>query len=143
LKKNKESGYKKGYMTVEASVIMPLLVMIILFMVIFCFYLYNNCVVFQDCYISALRGSQIMDSNSSEIKSKVEVYISELLDNQVYEYEKNSTVEVSALSVKVAAKSSVSNMFHSIGIYNKSSMDTDKSGEAARIDPTLIIRMKY
>ncbi|MCR5799666.1 MAG: pilus assembly protein [Lachnospiraceae bacterium] len=143
MKKNKKSGYKKGYMTVEASVIMPLLVTIILFMVIFCFYLYNNCVVFQDCYISALRGSQIMDSDSSEIKSKVEVYICELLDNQVFEYGKNSDVEVSALSVKVAAKSSVSNMFHSMGIYNKSSMDIDKSGEAARIDPTLIIRMKY
>ena len=59
----------KAYMTIEASFIVPVCTMIIILTIMFLFFLYNNCVVYQDCYIAALRGSQIMDASSAIIQS--------------------------------------------------------------------------
>lgn len=47
----------KGYMTLEASVIMPWVIFIFVFLIYMSFYLYDKCVLFQDAYALCLRGS--------------------------------------------------------------------------------------
>ena len=133
----------RGYITLEASIIMPFLIMIILFSVVFSFFLYNNCVVRQSSYISALRGIQIMNSTSSDVKSRVENYAQTLLDNQIYEYRNDYSVNVDSLKVSVQAKSDMNNLFESFDVYNQSKLVIDKKAEGLRIDPVLLIRIKY
>lgn len=47
----------KGYMTLEASFIIPWVIFLFAFLIYACFYLYDKCVLFQDAYVLALRGS--------------------------------------------------------------------------------------
>ena len=60
----KKSGFKgiefkkaEGYFTVEASLVMPLVIFLIGFIFYLTFYLYNRCAIAQDTYVLAFRGS--------------------------------------------------------------------------------------
>lgn len=46
-----------GYMTLEASFIMPWVIFIFVFLIYVSFYLYDKCVLFQDAYTLCMRGS--------------------------------------------------------------------------------------
>lgn len=54
-----------GYLTVEASLVMPLVIMIYLLMILCGFYLYNRCVISQDNYLLAFRGSRFTDAGKN------------------------------------------------------------------------------
>lgn len=47
----------KGYMSIEASFIMPWVIFIFVFLIYASFYLYDKCVLFQDAYTLCLRAS--------------------------------------------------------------------------------------
>lgn len=47
----------KGYMTLEASFIMPWVIFMFIFLIYTSFYVYDKCVLFQDAYTLCLRGS--------------------------------------------------------------------------------------
>ena len=76
-----------AFLTVEASLLMPMMIMLLVITIYWTFYMYNNCVVYQDCYISSLRGSQMMDMEVSEVKSSVLEYAKDLLNNQLFQYQ--------------------------------------------------------
>ena len=133
----------KGYMTIEASFIVPLTVMICIMIILASFYLYNNCVVYQDCFIAALRGSQIMDASQAEVSTKVHEYASELLENQVYQYSNDPQVDVGMLTVKVKASSHIDIPVSGITLYEGSSFGNTSEAECMRLDPTEIVRLKY
>lgn len=48
----------KGYMTVEAAYVMPLVIALYLLVLTAAFFVYERCVVSQDYYLLALRGSR-------------------------------------------------------------------------------------
>lgn len=55
----------KGYMTVEASYVMPIVIFLYL-LIIFCgFFLYNRCVMSQNNYLLALRGSRFTNAGNN------------------------------------------------------------------------------
>lgn len=47
-----------GYLTVEAAFIMPVILLLYLILIVCGFYLYNRCVISQDSYLVAFRGSR-------------------------------------------------------------------------------------
>ncbi len=47
----------KGYMTLEAALIMPLVFCVIVLLLYFAYYLYGRCILSQDAYILAFRAS--------------------------------------------------------------------------------------
>lgn len=47
----------KGYMTLEASLIVPMIICVLTLLIYFSFYLYGRCVLSQDSYILAFRAS--------------------------------------------------------------------------------------
>ncbi len=49
----------KGYMTVEASFVMPLVLLLYLLIIVSGFYLYDRCVLSQDTYLIAFRTSRL------------------------------------------------------------------------------------
>ncbi|MBQ8596617.1 MAG: pilus assembly protein [Lachnospiraceae bacterium] len=53
-----ESKKLKGYFTVEASFIMPIVLFLYLAVLTAALLLYNRCVVSQDCYLVGLRGAR-------------------------------------------------------------------------------------
>ena len=53
-----------GYLTVEASFVMPIVLFLYLLVILLAFFLYNRCVISQDLYILALRGSRFTDHGS-------------------------------------------------------------------------------
>lgn len=55
----KEGKAFKGYMTLEASLVMPMVICVLVLIIYFSFYLYGRCVLSQDVYILAFRASQV------------------------------------------------------------------------------------
>lgn len=60
-----------GYFTVEASMIVPLIICLISFIFYLTFYLYNQCIVSQDAYLLAFRGSACNGYGNSSNLSRV------------------------------------------------------------------------
>ena len=137
-------GFKKkrcqAYMTLEASFIVPVAVMICVLVIMYLFYMYNNCVVYQDCYIAALRGSQIMDASTSEVRNKVIAYADELLDNQIYQYSRQPVVEVGLMSVKVSASTRIDMVAQGLSLYNEPYFGSQREAQCMRTDPTELVR---
>lgn len=52
----------KGYMTVEATYIVPIVLVIYMMFIMCGFYLYDRCVISQDNYLIALRGSRFTEA---------------------------------------------------------------------------------
>ncbi len=51
-----------GYLTVEASFLMPMVLFLYMLVILCGFYLYNRCVISQDNYLLAFRGSRFTDA---------------------------------------------------------------------------------
>ncbi len=132
-----------GYLTVEASFLVPLMVVILIIVIYWSFYIYNNCVIYQDCYIAALRGCQLMDMKDSEIRNKVEKYVNDLLDNQLFQYQKEATVSVGAITIGVSASTSIENKTVNILMQENDVYLSDRQAESKRIDPVWLIRNVY
>lgn len=55
----------KGYLTVEASFIMPIVLSLYLLIILCGFYLYDRCVISQDNYLLAFRGSRFTETDQN------------------------------------------------------------------------------
>lgn len=130
-----------GYMTVEASFIVPWVFMLFILVLYFTFHLYNTDVVYQDCYIAALRGSQIHNADNGFVKNYVEGQISELLNNQLYEYSKEANVNISVTSIEVEAQSEMNINQGKLMMYRNKLLDTEQSAKAYRLNPVYLIRI--
>lgn len=139
--KNKRK-YLEAYFTVEASYLLPISIIITCFTIIYIFFLYNSVVIYQACYISSLRGSQMMDASKGQIEESVNRFASELLENQIYDYSVNVEVEVGLLSIKTGAESEVENVLNTFDVVADEEMNIKSKAEALRIDPVTILRLK-
>lgn len=133
----------KAFLTVEAALIMPVIIILSLVISIYCFYLYNCGIIYQSCYISALRGTQLMNVTSGEIKTNVEKYLEQLLENQIYEYIDYSKVDVNIFRVEAEAGTQINNIFSKFDVFEDITMDGSCEAEAKISYPVRLIRMKY
>lgn len=141
--KKKRRLLLNGYFTIEASLLLPVVTVLILVVCIICFYLYNSCVVYQACYISALRGSQLLDTPQTEVNQQVKGFMEELLDFQIYDYVKEYKVDTGILVIRTEAKAKVTNLFKVFEEFKDIEMSQKSSGKATITDPVKLIRMKY
>ena len=74
---------KAAYMTVEASLVIPIILGGIVFVMYMGFYLYNVATIRQTAYIVALRGNQMRNVSSYEIENYVEKQVDEMLFQQI------------------------------------------------------------
>lgn len=54
-----------GYMTVEASFLMPMVLFLYLLIILCGFFLYNRCIISQDNYLLAFRGSRFTEASDN------------------------------------------------------------------------------
>lgn len=132
---------KWAYMTLEASLIIPMVLGGIVFILYIGFYLYNSCAIKQAAYIAALRGSQVKNASSDEIEKYVEQQLDDLLSHQILakgNIEKEIKVSIWKVKVKINTDikmplaewlSSITNLWKIEG-----------EAEASRVDPIEIIR---
>lgn len=74
--KNKRGG--DGYMTVEASLIMPIVLLVICFVIYAGFYQHDRCIMEQAAYRAALRGSSLYGADKEEKYRAAEDTLKEL-----------------------------------------------------------------
>lgn len=133
--------FKNAYMTLEASLVMPIILGSIIFTIYLGFYLYNVCTIEQAAYIAALRGSQVTKGSLGEIKNYVEKEMEKLLGNRVLLKEQlEQKIDVSSHKVKVRI---MLNMHMPFFHWVSSKVDfwtIEVKEEANRIYPVDIIR---
>lgn len=132
---------KNAYMTLEASLVIPLIVGGIIFLLFLGFYLYNACVIKQAVYVAALRGSQLTNVTSDEVEAYVQQQLENLMGNQILareNMEKEISVSIGKVKVRISSHmqmpltewiSSVTNLW-----------SIESKAEASRINPVDIIR---
>lgn len=126
-------------MTVEATLVVPMIFVGIIFTIYLGLYLYNASTIKQAAYIAALRGSQLTGVSSETIENYVEQQLEELLNDQILA-RGNVQMEIKVSSQKVRVRIMTDmNMpftqFLSFAI-NLWTIET----EAVRINPVDIIR---
>lgn len=124
----------------EAAMIMPLTIFLFCFLFYLTFYLYNKCIVSQDTYILAFRGSLCCDKEADEVRHYVlkqsaaqfgRKYLS--LNNLI------STVEADSKSVVVKASGRLNTSF-TRKILRQQLWKLSIDREASRSCPVEIIR---
>lgn len=137
----KKEQQKNAYMTVEATLLYPLIFGGILFTICLALYLYHASVVRQVTQVAALRGSLELQMSKKEIQNYVATEIEKLIKERllsVSEIEKE--VEVTESKVKVRLKIKVKLPFVKIPFLDFDWKELDFESQAKRIDPTKIIR---
>ncbi len=139
--RNKKNRFVlNGYMTTEASVIIPLAFICFIIIILYTFFLYNHLTVYQSCYLSALRGSQLKNATNSAVKTYVDREAEKLLDEQVYKYQIDYSSDISMISIKVNARSFIDNMLAGYGLYTTEKLSSNRDVSINRIDPVDYIR---
>lgn len=132
----------KAYITLEASFIVPLMVSVVALIIYVTFFEYNACVVYQDCYIAALRGSQLREMSESEVENQTKTYANNLLQNQIHQYTIRPLVKVGALSVTVEADNTTDLHIPSIlAVQNK--LNSEQKATSSRLNPVTLVRTRY
>lgn len=99
----------KGYMTVEAALVFPIALSVIVFIIYAGFYRYDQCVLTIDCCRAALEGAQCyrypVESATGQQRAYNEAYdrMGELVDGQVISMAAEYAVEVEGRTVRVSA----------------------------------------
>ena len=138
--KKEKREHVNGYFTIEASLIIPLVIFLISGIFYLTFFLYDRCIASQDAYLLAFRGSLCCDKNAGEIEQYVhrlakeqlgERYIASIgLQNSVYA--DNSAVEVTIEGCV--------NAVYTKQLLTKSRWDFQEHAKAERICPVKLIR---
>ncbi len=97
-----------GYLTVEASMIMPLVIFLMALLIYLTFFLYNRCVLSQDAYILAFRGSISDKEGESEILEYLEESAGIQFGNKyvgMKDLHKSITISNKSVTVRIQGKS--------------------------------------
>ena len=98
----------KGYMTLEASLLMPMVICILTLLIYFTYYLYGRCIISEDSYILAFRAT-ISDKGGApyDPEGYVAEKASDVAGKKYFGSEKPQfTSEISGKDVRVVGKSS-------------------------------------
>ncbi len=138
--KKRKSLQAAGYMTVEASFLVPFVIFLMVFLIYLSFYLYDRCVLFQDSYALCFRGSV----------QKVEEPQNYINANQAKQFgtkyfgvgQVNVRANQSGREVSVYADCEVKVPFtHFMTMAGREEWSIKTQAKAQRINPTKIIRM--
>lgn len=90
--KNKKENTYRGSATIEASVIVPFIIVVFVMIIQVCFFLYDECSVWQCCYIAALRADTVTgeDGRKEELTAH---FIRELLQQELMAVSKMEITE--------------------------------------------------
>ncbi len=129
----------KGYMTLEASLLMPFILFLLVFLIYLNFYMYDRCVLYQDAYTLCLLGT------SQKSESAVDYINENMVDQFGQKYFATGGVsgdaEKSGTKVSVTASCGVQVPFtNALTQSDSSGWQTETEASASNINPTSVIR---
>ena len=128
-------------MTLEASLILPVIFAGIIFTIYLGIYLYDISVMKQVAHIAALRGSQLTEASMNEVKIYTEQQLDKLLDSKILMKENLQTeIKVSYGKVKVRIIMNIKIPLMQWLVKDKGMGIVRKEAEAVRVYPVNFIR---
>ncbi|MCH5256907.1 MAG: pilus assembly protein [Lachnospiraceae bacterium] len=129
-----------GYMSIEASFIMPWVIFLFVFIIYTSFYLYDKCVLFQDAYALSLRGS--IQKEDGKVLQYINEHMAEQFGNKYFGVGKvEGKAEQSGQEVRVIGTCSVKIPFDNFLTFsNESGWQIQTEAKAQVINPTKVIR---
>ena len=137
----KENKKKNAYMTLEATLLYPLIFGGILFTISLALYLYHGAVVKQIASVAALRGSLEQQMSQKGIKQLIDSEIDTLIDERLLLVSRiQKEVQVTESKVQVQLQIRVKLPFIGIPFMDFEWQELNFKSEAKRIRPVKIIR---
>lgn len=127
-------------MSLEATLLMPLVIVIIASLLFLSFYLYTLCFLNQTAYIGALRGSLSM-GQGKDVESYVKTEVDQLLLTGVMNTgDVETAISVSLTGVSVRAGTTMKLPVPGLQLWNKGILEINAQKNAYYRDPVGIIR---
>lgn len=140
-KGKREKRKKNAYVTLEASLIFPMIFGGILFTISLAIYLYHAAVVKQITSIAALRGSLEYQISNNEVEKLVEGEIEKLIEEKLFSVsEVQKEIKVTESKVQVRLNIKVKLPFLKIPFLDFKWQQLDFESQARRVKPVKIIR---
>lgn len=128
-------------MTVEASIIMPMIVIVLVFILYIGFYLYDVCVAGQFAYIAALRTSQQKELTMEELEAYGKKQLEELVtDRLVVTDTRQEKIKVTVRKIEVEISTMIQMPFSNFISEKMGLWKIRGNGEVVRTDPVKYIR---
>lgn len=134
------SAAENGYLTVEASLIMPIVLYVCIFVIYTGFFMYDRCLMRQDAYRAALMGSSIYRDNNQNVYNTAYDAMSGFVEEKYIaaEYKYEMTVQS---TVKVLIEGSIQMPFGGIAEFiGAEKWQIQETGESKCINPVIFIR---
>lgn len=132
---------KRGYMTIEATMIMPLIIVGIVFIIYVGFYLYDVSVIRQISYVAALRASRQTDFTSAQMEQYAKNQLKELIDKRLLAVETwRDEIKVNSRTVRISVSAAVQMPFSGFISEKLDLWRIESEAEVTRINPVKYIR---
>ncbi|MEG1846853.1 MAG: TadE/TadG family type IV pilus assembly protein [Lachnospiraceae bacterium] len=141
--KSRVKRTQKGSLTVEASIILPLVIIIIALLLYLSFFLYNRCVIAQMSYIAALRGSLSEEKDDRITEQNIRQEGTVLLNKRLLAQNSirfDNTMASKEVTVSIVSHMRVpfTSLANEVGVRGTWRMEAGKT--VKRIDPIDFIR---
>lgn len=141
IKMQKKIAAKDAYMTLEATLIMPLVLYICIFIIYMGFYIYDRCIMKQDAYRAALKGSSQYVADNQEVYNEVYRSMENLKQDKYIATECNYEITVRE-RVMVSVKGCIKMPFRGIAqITGGGEWKIEEKAESRCINPVVFIRL--
>ena len=139
----KKKVYYDAYMTVEASFIVPLAVMIFLLLLYWGFFCYDKSVSVQCSYLAALRASNEWELTTSELKQMALEELDTLTERMILFVKMDErTADANLLNIETEVSGNMDILFSALRGDDMTNWLIDSKKSAYRLKPSSYIR-KY
>lgn len=141
MRRTDRKGQENGYMTVEASLIMPLVFLVILFIIYVGFYQHDRCVMEQAAYRAALRGSSLYGADKDEKYRAVEDTLRELTENGLVVMEETHEIQIKEQITILSEGNLRIPLSGLVELTGSGEWSAEKKTESRLSDPVFFIRL--
>lgn len=129
-----------AYMTVEATLIVPIVMYVCIFVIYAGFFQYDRCLMRQDAYRAALRGSSIYRANNQEVYNETFAVAENMVADKYIATKSSYEIAVQG-SVSVVMKGCVNMPFRGLAtLVGNSEWQIEETMSSKCINPVFFIR---
>lgn len=133
----------KGMMTIEACILIPIIIMISLLVIWLGFFLYNKTLLMECAGIAAIRGSQMAEADNEALASAAAARAEELLSQKTVAMEIQDiivSVDYGAVTVKIRGVMQIPEAIFLLDIYQDDGWEIYVEQTAERLRSCSILR---
>lgn len=140
---SREYGNNKGMMTIEACILIPIIIMISLLVIWLGFFLYNKTLLMECAGIAAIKGSQMAEADNEALASAAAARAEELLAQKTVAMEIQDiivSVDYGAVTVKIRGVMQIPEAIFLLDIYQEDRWEIYVEQTAERLRSCSILR---